>query len=42
MVEADLDQEIALLVARGLVMFLRRPGSQSQFSATLHAQQPSA
>lgn len=42
MVEEDLDREIALLIARHLVMFLRRPANQSQFSATLHAQQPSA
>jgi transcriptional regulator GlxA family with amidase domain len=42
MVEQDLDREVALLVARHLVMFLRRPGNQSQFSATLHAQQPRA
>jgi transcriptional regulator GlxA family with amidase domain len=40
MVEQDLDREIALEIARALVMFLRRPGSQSQFSATLTAQQP--
>jgi len=42
MVEQDLDRETALLIARHLVMFLRRPGNQSQFSATLHAQQPRA
>ena len=30
----------ALLIARHLVLFLRRPGNQSQFSATLAAQQP--
>lgn len=42
MVEEDLDREIALLIARHLVMFLRRPGNQSQFSATLHAQEPRA
>ncbi len=40
MVEEDLDREVALLIARHLVMFLRRPGNQSQFSATLHAQAP--
>ncbi len=40
MVEEDLDREIALLIARHLVLFLRRPGNQSQFSATLHAQEP--
>ena len=42
MVEEDLDREAALLIARHLVMFLRRPGNQSQFSATLHAQLPKA
>ncbi len=41
LVEEDLDREVALAIARHLVMFLRRPGSQSQFSATLLAQQPS-
>ncbi len=40
MVEEDLDRQAALEIARQLVMFLRRPGNQSQFSATLHAQQP--
>jgi transcriptional regulator GlxA family with amidase domain len=40
LVEEDLDRESALTIARHLVMFLRRPGSQSQFSATLAAQQP--
>ena len=40
LVEEDLDREIALTIARHLVLFLRRPGSQSQFSATLVAQQP--
>ncbi len=40
MVEADTDREVALTIARHLVLFLRRPGSQSQFSATLSAQQP--
>jgi transcriptional regulator GlxA family with amidase domain len=42
MIEEDLDSEVALLVARHLVMFLRRPGNQSQFSATLQAQPPRA
>jgi len=41
MVEEDLDRESALTIARHLVLFLRRPGSQAQFSATLAAQQPS-
>jgi transcriptional regulator GlxA family with amidase domain len=40
LVEEDLDREAALTIARHLVLFLRRPGSQSQFSATLAAQQP--
>jgi transcriptional regulator GlxA family with amidase domain len=39
-VEEDLDREVALTIARHLVLFLRRPGNQSQFSATLAAQQP--
>ncbi len=40
LVEEDLDRDVALTIARHLVLFLRRPGSQSQFSATLLAQQP--
>jgi transcriptional regulator GlxA family with amidase domain len=40
LVEDDHDREIALTIARHLVLFLRRPGSQSQFSATLVSQQP--
>jgi transcriptional regulator GlxA family with amidase domain len=40
LVEDDLDRETALTIARHLVLFLRRPGNQSQFSATLVAQQP--
>jgi transcriptional regulator GlxA family with amidase domain len=40
LVEEDLDREVALTIARHLVLFLRRPGNQSQFSATLAAQQP--
>jgi transcriptional regulator GlxA family with amidase domain len=40
LVEDDLDREAALLIARQLVLFLRRPGNQAQFSATLAAQQP--
>jgi transcriptional regulator GlxA family with amidase domain len=40
LVEQDLDREAALEIARHLVLFLRRPGNQSQFSATLSAQQP--
>jgi transcriptional regulator GlxA family with amidase domain len=40
LVEEDLDREAALTIARHLVVFLRRPGSQSQFSATLASQEP--
>jgi transcriptional regulator GlxA family with amidase domain len=40
MVEEDLDRDAAMLIARMLVLFLRRPGNQSQFSATLGAQTP--
>jgi transcriptional regulator GlxA family with amidase domain len=40
LVEEDLDREAALLIARHLVLFLRRPGNQSQFSATLGSQAP--
>jgi len=39
LVEDDLDRDTALTIARHLVLFLRRPGNQSQFSATLAAQQ---
>ncbi len=38
LVEADLGRRVALAVARDLVLFLRRPGGQSQFSAALSAQ----
>lgn len=38
LVEEDLGRDIALAVARQLVLFLRRPGNQSQFSAQLAAQ----
>lgn len=38
LVEEDLGRELALRVARELVMFLKRPGGQSQFSAHLAAQ----
>lgn len=38
LVEEDLGQAIALDCARDLVVFMRRPGGQSQFSATLEAQ----
>jgi transcriptional regulator GlxA family with amidase domain len=40
LVEEDLDREAALTIARHLVLFLRRPGNQAQFSATLAAQEP--
>jgi transcriptional regulator GlxA family with amidase domain len=40
LVEEDLDRDAALTIARHLVLFLCRPGNQSQFSATLAAQQP--
>jgi transcriptional regulator GlxA family with amidase domain len=38
LVEEDHGSEVALEVARWLVMFLRRPGGQAQFSANLAAQ----
>lgn len=38
MVEEDLGSDIALDVARHLVVFLKRPGGQSQFSVTLSLQ----
>lgn len=38
LVEEDLGREVALTVARHLVVFLRRPGNQAQFSAQLAAQ----
>ncbi len=40
LVEEDLDRAAALTIARHLVLFLRRPGGQAQFSATLAAQEP--
>lgn len=40
LVEEDHDRETALAVARGLVMFLHRPGGQSQFSEALRNQTP--
>jgi transcriptional regulator GlxA family with amidase domain len=40
LVEEDTDRELALTIARHLVLFLRRPGGQSQFSVTLSAQEP--
>ncbi|EKX60704.1 GlxA family transcriptional regulator [Streptomyces ipomoeae] len=38
LVEEDLGREVALSIARHLVVFLRRPGNQAQFSAQLAAQ----
>ncbi len=38
LVEDDLGRDVALAVARRLVLFLRRPANQSQFSAPLAAQ----
>lgn len=38
LVEEDLGREVALYVARRLVVFLKRPGDQSQFSIHLAAQ----
>jgi transcriptional regulator GlxA family with amidase domain len=38
LVEDDVGRDAALAVARHLVVFLRRPGSQAQFSAQLRAQ----
>ncbi|HEV7584286.1 MAG TPA: GlxA family transcriptional regulator [Solirubrobacteraceae bacterium] len=40
LVEQDLGRDAALTIARHLVLFLRRPGNQSQFSATLSTQEP--
>ncbi|WP_199175627.1 GlxA family transcriptional regulator [Telmatospirillum siberiense] len=39
LVEADLGRTVALAVARQLVVFLKRPGGQSQFSSALALQQ---
>jgi len=38
LVEEDLGRAVALAVARDLVVFLKRPGGQAQFSATLALQ----
>ena len=38
LVEEDHGREVALAIARALVMFLRRPGGQTQFSAQLSGQ----
>ncbi|SEF88350.1 Transcriptional regulator GlxA family, contains an amidase domain and an AraC-type DNA-binding HTH domain [Nonomuraea solani] len=40
LVEDDLGRDVALAVARHLVLFLRRPGGQSQFSVALWSAQP--
>lgn len=37
-VEADCGAEVALAVARNLVLFMRRPGGQTQYSAGLNVQ----
>jgi transcriptional regulator GlxA family with amidase domain len=39
LVEEDLGPQVALSAARELVVFLKRPGGQSQFSSALSAQQ---
>ncbi len=41
LVEDDLGPRVALAIARELVVFLKRPGGQSQFSGALSAQQAS-
>jgi transcriptional regulator GlxA family with amidase domain len=41
LVEQDLGPRVAVATARRLVMFLKRPGGQSQFSRVLSAQQAS-
>ena len=41
LVEDDLGAEVALTVARMMVVFLKRPGGQAQFSGALSAQQAS-
>jgi transcriptional regulator GlxA family with amidase domain len=38
LVEEDLGRDVALLVARWIVMFVKRPGGQSQFSTALASQ----
>jgi len=39
MIEQDHGHRLALMVARNLVVFLKRPGGQSQFSAMLRSQE---
>ena len=38
LVEKDLGRQVALAVARYLVVFLKRPGGQAQFSTALSLQ----
>jgi transcriptional regulator GlxA family with amidase domain len=38
LIEEDLGRDLAFAVARALVMFVRRPGGQNQFSALLQSQ----
>jgi transcriptional regulator GlxA family with amidase domain len=40
LIEEDLGAEVALAVARAMVMYLRRPGDQSQYSAPLRLRRP--
>ncbi|WP_079175188.1 GlxA family transcriptional regulator [Streptomyces malaysiense] len=40
LVEEDLGRDVAHAVAREMVMFLRRPGGQSQFSVALWSKEP--
>jgi transcriptional regulator GlxA family with amidase domain len=42
LVQEDLGRKVAMAVARHLVVFLNRPGGQSQFSAALEAQAAAA
>jgi transcriptional regulator GlxA family with amidase domain len=42
LVQEDLGRQVAMQVARHLVVFLNRPGGQSQFSAALEAQSAAA
>lgn len=42
LIEEDLGRSLAMQVARNLVVFLNRPGGQSQFSAALEAQAAAA
>ncbi|MEV8567615.1 GlxA family transcriptional regulator [Streptomyces sp. NPDC051322] len=42
LVEDDLGRDVAHAVARELVLFLRRPGNQAQFSVAMAARQPAS